>query len=293
VFPLPSAVETIMFRGRTIYVKRDDLIHPYLSGNKFRKLYTLLHTPASRYKKVVSYGGSQSNAMLSIAYVCQMKGWAFEYYTKTLTSHVTNSTEGNFAKALALGMDVIELPHQVYQQQVRELFFHADSSVIVIPQGGACTLAREGVVHLAHEIMQWQEDASINNLHVVIPSGTGTTAFYLAETLPYTCYTTAVAGSREYLLEQIGSLGAVPSNLHVISTENTYHFAKPYREFLALYEELKSGGIEFDLLYAPKMWLALSDMMEQIEGTILYVHSGGVQGNGTMRQRYRYKGWTE
>jgi len=293
VITLPSAVETITFRGRTIFVKRDDLIHPYLSGNKFRKLYTLYHTPASRYYKVISYGGSQSNAMLSLAYLCHIKGWIFEYYTKTLNLHVKQSVVGNFAKAVALGMKVIELTHHEYEENIDELFFHTDERVALVPQGGAAAMAQEGVRHLAQEIMQWQREEAIEHLHVITPSGTGTTALYLSQALSCACYTTPVAGSREYLLEQMRALGALPSNLHVITTEKTYHFAKPYREFWALYEELQDSGIEFDLLYAPKMWLALSAVMDQMEGEILYVHSGGVYGNGTMRQRYHYKGWIE
>ncbi len=289
---LPSAVETLTFRGRTIDVKRDDQIHPYLSGNKFRKLYTLYRTPASRYSKIISYGGTQSNAMLSLAYLCHMKGWMFEYYTKTVNLHVKKSVTGNFAKASALGMKVIEVPYQEYENKIGELFFYTDESVAVIPQGGAASMAQEGVTHLADEIMQWQQQEAVESLHVITPSGTGTTAFYLSKILPYACYTTPLVGSREYLLEQMRSLGEIPSNLHVIDTEKTYHFAKPYREFWALYKELQHCGIEFDLLYAPKMWLVLSGIMDQMAGRILYVHSGGVYGNGTMCQRYHYKGWT-
>ena len=288
---LPSAVETLTFRGREFYVKRDDLLHPYLSGNKFRKLYTLYHTPVSRYSKIISYGGSQSNAMLSLAYICHSKGWEFEYYTKTPNSRVRESADGNFAQASALGMTTIALPHDAYERRIGELFFLADEKVAVIPQGGATAMAKEGIRLLADEIVQWQHDRHIEHLHVMTPSGTGTTAFYLAKALACECYTTPVVGSEAYLLKQMDALGTVPPNLHVISTQKTYHFAKLYPEFAAVYEELYQGGMEFDLLYAPKMWLALWEHMEQIEGTVLYIHSGGVSGNGTMRQRYYYKGW--
>ena len=288
---LPSAVETITFRGRVLHVKRDDLLHPYLSGNKFRKLYTLYHTPASRYQKVISYGGSQSNAMLSLAYICHMKGWAFEYYTKPLNLHVKNSTDGNFSKAKALGMNVVELTHEEYARSINALFFHTDETIALIPQGGAASMAQEGVTLLADEITRWQQAMQIENLHVVTPSGTGTTAFYLAQVLSCACYTTPAVGSVAYLKKQMRALGELPVNLQVIDTKKTYHFAKPYRTFLAVHEELKRCGIEFDLLYAPKMWLALEEEMEALRGDILYVHSGGVYGNATMCQRYDYKGW--
>jgi 1-aminocyclopropane-1-carboxylate deaminase/D-cysteine desulfhydrase-like pyridoxal-dependent ACC family enzyme len=290
VITLPSTVERFTFGGRTFYVKRDDLLDPYLSGNKFRKLYALYNAPASRYKKVLSYGGTQSNAMLSIAYLCHLKGWEFHYYSKPIAAHVKVLKEGNLAHALQLGMQLYELPHSNFEDEVSQLFFSADESSVLIPQGGADKIAKEGVDVLAKEIKEWQTQENILNLHVITPSGTGTTAFYLAEALENACYTTAVVGSDVYLKEELKALGRLPENLHLISTKKKYHFAKPYREFLKIYTELHECGIEFDLLYAPKTWLALLENLDQMDGEILYVHSGGVYGNGTMLQRYRHKG---
>jgi 1-aminocyclopropane-1-carboxylate deaminase/D-cysteine desulfhydrase-like pyridoxal-dependent ACC family enzyme len=293
VITLPSAVETFNFRGRKFYVKRDDQLDLYLSGNKFRKLYTLYHTPSSQYKKIISYGGTQSNAMLSLAYLCHLKGWVFEYYSKPLSASLQNTPEGNLKQALKFGMSLVEVAHHVYEKRVQELFFSCDAQTLLIPQGGADALAEAGVQTLADEIASWQQCHDIENLHVVTPSGTGTTAFYLASQLNVPCYTTAVVGTNAYLKAEMSALGTVPNNLHVISTNKKFHFAKPYKEYLEIYWELKAGGIEFDLLYAPKMWLSLLEHLEQLEGNILYVHSGGVYGNGTMLQRYRHKGWMQ
>ncbi|MEA2112339.1 MAG: pyridoxal-phosphate dependent enzyme [Campylobacterota bacterium] len=288
---LPSAVEKFTFYGRDFYVKRDDLLDSYLSGNKFRKLYTLYNTSSSTYKKVISYGGTQSNAMLSIAYLCHLKGWEFEYYCRPVALHVKKMNEGNLAQALRFGMRLHEVEHEHFEQEVTKLFFNVDSNICLIAQGGADKIAHKGVKVLADEITLWKDQNKISNLHVITPSGTGTTAFYLAKELECDCYTTAVVGSTEYLNEELKALGQMPKNLHVIATEKKYHFAKLYREFLALYLELKECGIEFDLLYAPKTWLALLENLDAINGDILYVHSGGVYGNGTMLERYRHKGW--
>ncbi|HHH72313.1 MAG TPA: hypothetical protein ENL04_00610 [Sulfuricurvum sp.] len=80
---LPSPVEPFRFAGRIFRVKRDDLIHPDFSGNKYRKLYRFIHTNPDAIHTIVSYGGIQSNAMLSIAALCRLKGWRFEYICKT------------------------------------------------------------------------------------------------------------------------------------------------------------------------------------------------------------------
>jgi len=56
------------------------------------------------------------------------------------------------------------------------------------------------------------------------------------------------------------------------------------------YQMLRSAGIEFDLIYGALMWRTLLQHMDRFEGTVLYVHSGGLIGNETMLARYRYQG---
>jgi len=85
----------------------------------------------------------------------------------------------------------------------------------------------------------------------------------------------------------MSALSVIPKNLIILNPSKKYHFAKPYPEFIDIYKKLKHAGIEFDLLYAPGMWKAL---LEQTQEKILYIHSGGVSGNGSMLQRYSKKG---
>jgi len=80
-----SPLSKIILEEREFYVKRDDLIDPYLAGNKYRKLYTLLETPNNTYDTLISYGGTQSNAMLALAAMCQKKKLAiYLLYKKAL-----------------------------------------------------------------------------------------------------------------------------------------------------------------------------------------------------------------
>ncbi|MCF6208288.1 MAG: 1-aminocyclopropane-1-carboxylate deaminase [Ghiorsea sp.] len=272
------------FQGFDFYVKRDELIDPLLSGNKYRKLYTLLQTPPETFDTIISYGGTQSNAMLSIAALCQQKGWAFEYYCKPLPSHLKEQPTGNLQIALGLNMQLIET--EDYTQTINQLQSHGKT--LLIPQGGADPLAEQGIVILADEIKQWQAEQGIKDLHVVTPSGTGTTAFYLAKHLPdFQVLTTALVGDNVYLQQQMQQLGNVPDNLKCLEPGRKYRFARPYPEFLETYRLLKQSGIEFDLIYAPLMWQTLLKHKQDIHGTVLYVHSGGILGNQTMLERYK------
>ena len=282
-------IERFEVDQRRFYVKRDDLIHPLLSGNKYWKLYALIHTPPQRYRTILSYGGTQSNAMLSIAALCQQKGWAFRYVAKVMSTHLRNKPSGNLKMALSLGMQLQEVAHDRYQGVVASLVSDEDAGVLLLPQGGADPLAAYGMMRLANEVKCWQAQQGIETLRVVTPSGTGTTAYYLACAQPdWQVVTTAVVGDAAYLRLQMEKLGAVPQNITILEPPQTYHFAKPYPELLAQYEALKQAGIVFDLIYGSVMWRALLHAMPYMEGDILYLHSGGLMGQASMLERYQY-----
>jgi len=286
-----------MFRGKPIHVKRDDLIDPCLSGNKFRKLYALTIADPSKYSRVISYGGNQSNAMLSIACLCHQKEWRFEYVTKTIPEHLRADLTGNLKNALSLGMQLREVSALEYEGVISDLkekypLYSApvdqNQKTLFIRQGGADPLAESGVNVLAAEIEAWRVEKNIDFLSVITPSGTGTTAFYLAKALPgLSVYTTALIGTTEYLMKQLRQLGEIPQNLHFLETEKKYRFGNLYPEFFRIQNELKSSGVEFDYLYAPKTWLSLAENLDAINTQLLYVHSGGVSGNETMVARYK------
>lgn len=278
-----SPISKISLDGRDFYVKRDDLIDPFLAGNKYRKLYSLLNTSKEKYNKIISYGGTQSNAMLAIAAMCKTKGWEFIYYSKPLSDTQKNLNHGNLFHALSLGMKHLEIDYDNYKEFISSLRLNLDERTYIIDQGGADKGAIEGLSVLAKEIRE--QITSVKSL--ATPSGTGTTALFLALCLPeYKVYTTPSVGSVEYLKEQMSALHEIPQNLIILEPEKKYHFAKPYKEFLDIYNKLLNSGIEFDLIYAPLMWKVL---LEQTDEEILYIHSGGITGNESMLKRYEQR----
>ncbi|MEA1983250.1 MAG: pyridoxal-phosphate dependent enzyme [Campylobacterota bacterium] len=284
-----SPISKITLEGREFFVKRDDLIDPYLAGNKYRKLYTLLQTPKENIDKIISYGGTQSNAMLAIAAICKQKDWEFIYYTKPVSKRITELTYGNYSDALYLGMKNIELEDELYGEMIGSLRLNLDSRSYIIDQGGADDTAQEGLKVLALEIReQLQCSKEYESIKAIAtPSGTGTTALFLAKSLPeFKVYTTPCVGDEIYLREQMQALSEIPDNLIILKPKKKYHFSKPYLEFYGVYLKLQKSGVVFDLLYAPSMWEAL---LEQTSEPTLYVHSGGVSGNTSMLKRYERK----
>ncbi|WP_455756746.1 pyridoxal-phosphate dependent enzyme [Sulfurimonas sp.] len=279
-----SPISKIILDGREFYVKRDDLIDPFLAGNKYRKLYSLLQTPSSKFNKIISYGGTQSNAMLAIAAMCKTKGWEFIYYSKPISQTQKSQESGNLFESKKLGMWHVEIENDNYKELISSLRVNLDDKTYIIDQGGADESAKEGLKVLANEI----ESENLDISSLATPSGTGTTALFLALALPkYKIYTTPCVGDVEYLKKQMSALYKIPDNLIILEPSKKYHFAKPYPEFLSIYKRLFACGIEFDLLYAPAMWKSL---LEQTEEKVLYIHSGGITGNESMLQRYKTKG---
>ena len=280
---LNSPISKIVLEGRVFYVKRDDLIDPFLAGNKYRKLYTLLQTPSTTYNKIISYGGTQSNAMLAIAAMCKNKAWEFIYYTKPVSQTQKSANEGNYFHSIELGMNHIEIEPELYRDFIASLALTIDNKTFIIDQGGAVKEAKEGLKVLASEI----RESKIECRSIATPSGTGTTALFLAMSLPeFKVYTTPCVGDSKYLKEQMLALHEIPKNLVILEPSKKYHFAKPYKEFINIYKKTKDSGVEFDLLYAPSMWITL---LEQTKEEILYIHSGGVSGNKSMLSRYEKK----
>ncbi len=285
---LPSAVDEIRLRGRPFYIKRDDQIDACLSGNKYRKLFTLLQTPSSHYTHLISYGGAQSNAMYALSCLCQQKGWEFHYYVKSLPKQV--HTDGNLGNALANGMHLHELSHHEYGGFIEGFENLAASKTLLISQGGAERMAAEGIKILADEINQFKAHKGLESLNVVLPSGTGTTALYLKHFVDTNIevYTSVCVGDEAYQIKQWNKLSHGP--FPVILPGEKSAFAAPNREYLAMYQELMAEtGIVFDLIYAPKTWIELLAYFKAGE-PILYVHTGGTSGNESMLSRYSYLG---
>jgi 1-aminocyclopropane-1-carboxylate deaminase/D-cysteine desulfhydrase-like pyridoxal-dependent ACC family enzyme len=279
-----TPIDKILIDGRVFYIKRDDLVDPHLSGNKFRKLHKLLQTPKENLNKIISYGGTQSNAMLAIAKMCYIKNWEFIYYTKPLSTSQKQQQVGNYFEAIKLGMNHIEIDNNRYKQEIADIRFNLDEKTYIVDQGGAVNEAEEGLKALADEI----REQNIEVKSLATPSGTGTTALFLAKSLPeYIIYTTPCVGDVEYLKTQMLSLvDKLPENLVILKPKKKYHFAKLYPNFLDIYKKVLDAGIEFDLLYSPSMWEAL---IEQTDEDVLYIHSGGVTGNKSMLSRYLNK----
>ena len=287
-----SPVHKKEFRGREIYIKRDDLLDSEFSGNKARKFYYFLCNKFPDIKKVVSYGSNQSNAMFSLSVLAKMKGWEFEYHTDHISSYLQKNPVGNHKNALANGMRVVVGGKKPTRAKIE------NKETVFVEEGGRQQKSRIGIKLLAQEIKLWQQGNLINRLNIFLPSGTGTTALFLQKFLLETdsrfqakVYTVPCVGDSIYLKKQFYMLEeSVLKHPVILEPSKKYHFGKLYREFYEIWFEIKKEiDIEFDMLYDPLGWLTLMDNPKIFKEPTLYIHQGGHLGNESMLLRYKRK----
>lgn len=291
---LNSPVEKINFNGYPLYIKRDDLLSKEFSGNKARKFKYFLDHDFKGVKKLISYGSAQANSLYSLSVLAKQKNWTFDFYVNHIASFLQQNPQGNYLEALNNGAHIIEKkePESSLHEYVEQKILPYENEFLFVEEGGRVQEAQYGIQFLAQEIKAWVKEEKLEDIEVMLPSGTGTTALYLQQNLPYTVLTCACVGDEAYLQQQFEHLEPHAKKYPVILPSlKKYHFGKLYPEFYAMHQALKEQThIEFELLYDPLGFITLMEYLKETPSKhILYIHQGGVLGNVTMIERYARK----
>jgi 1-aminocyclopropane-1-carboxylate deaminase/D-cysteine desulfhydrase-like pyridoxal-dependent ACC family enzyme len=284
----PIQLKTI--NNQAFYIKRDDLIHDEFSGNKARKFLYFLDNEFENITKLISYGSAQSNAMYSLSALAKLKGWSFEFYVDHIPTHIKQNPRGNYKGALENGANIIE------DESFINNTFVIPHDAIFVPEGGRCEQSEYGITKLASELEDWINEKELNyeDVKIMLPSGTGTTALFLQKNLPLDIevLTVACVGGDEYLKKQFFDLEK-DENFHptILQTPKKYHFGKLYKEFYEIWKDINDqSGINFELLYDPLGWQTILEYnTKNKDKIIIYIHQGGLKGNETMLERYSRK----
>ncbi|HOI83087.1 MAG TPA: 1-aminocyclopropane-1-carboxylate deaminase, partial [Campylobacterales bacterium] len=178
-----------------------------------------------------------------------------------------------------------------YGAKIEELLASNEPDTLVIRQGGADEYARAGLKLLAAELNEFARLRNLKNPIAITSSGTGTTAGYLSDYLDFECLTTPCVSDAQFLNGEFERL-EVRKKPTILETNDKIAFAAPHPKLLAIHKELLLAGLEFDLIYDAKCWLAIVENLGYFEGRdVIFVHSGGLLGNETQLARYAHKGF--
>ena len=272
-----SFVEQREIFNRRFWIKRDDCIHTYCNGNKARKFFSLLD---STYKVWISYGGNQSNAMLTLAYLASIKGVAFHYVMPSFYGEPI----GNLKMALSFGMTPHILP---FGSSVVKLESYAKTlsyeNALFIPQGGSVNLAQKGMDTLAKELSQSISGSPI--IFYTSGSGVGVVALKKALDSYFPNASLVVLACAKGDLEQKFLAHSLTPPLIL---QAPFAFAKPKREIWQMREYLKSRGLVCDLIYDSVGFCIIKKYLEKFIGwELVFIHSGGLLGDLSQEQRYK------
>ncbi|WDO02355.1 pyridoxal-phosphate dependent enzyme [Aeromonas allosaccharophila] len=135
-----------------LWCKRDDLIHPAISGNKWRKLkYHLLHAREHGKQHLLSFGGAYSNHIHALAAAGYQTGLRTTGIIRGEADAVSNTT---LRDGRRWGMDLVFVDRQSYRRrQDPDWLAQFDApDTLIVPEGGSSPLAIPGVAELVGEV---------------------------------------------------------------------------------------------------------------------------------------------
>ena len=268
-----------------LFIKREDLIHPVVSGNKWRKLkYNLICARDEGHTTLLSFGGAYSNHLHALAATAKASGLKSIGVVRGEEISALNPT---LSDAKSNEMELYFISREEYKKKTEEKFVHSlhekFGDFYLIPEGGYNKEGMKGCGEIIKEI-------SIDFDVVCTACGTGTTIAGLVSTLSEgkKAIGFPVLKGGDFLYEEINSLLSPFSrtknkNWHL---ESNYHFggyAKWNQELLDFITTFKQKqGIALDPVYTGKMMYGLFDLIGkdffQKGVTIIALHTGGLQG---------------
>ncbi|MDQ3190723.1 MAG: pyridoxal-phosphate dependent enzyme [Bacteroidota bacterium] len=274
-----------------IFIKRDDLIHPLISGNKWWKLkYNISEAERTGHTTILTFGGAYSNHIAATAVMGKMS----EFKTIGI---IRGEKPKQFNNTLELakenGMEIYFIDRSTYREKNSTQFIDSlkerFGDFYLIPEGGANTAGVKGCTEILSEV-----DDKYN--YICCACGTGTT---LAGLILSKQKNTKVLGfsslkGGDFLKEDINNslkdyVKLFPEASYDDKWEiiTDYHFggyAKVKPELVEFIHGFYARtGIPLDYIYTGKMMFGIYDMGQKgyfkQEDKILIIHSGGLQGN--------------
>ncbi|MET3026240.1 pyridoxal-phosphate dependent enzyme [Flavobacterium sp. UW10123] len=276
----------------SLTIKREDLIHPFVSGNKFRKLkYNLLQAKAENKDTLLTFGGAFSNHIAAVAYAGKEQG--FKTIGIIRGDELSDKIEENPTLKFAQqnGMQFEFVSREDYRLKSEASFIEKlkdkFGDFYLVPEGGTNELAVKG----CEEILTG-EDSVFDYVCCAVGTG-GTISGLINNSLSNQKILGFPALKGNFLTDEI-RIFAKKDNWNLISD---YHFGGYGKINLELIEFVNSffekTKVPLDPIYTGKMVFGVIDLISKnyfpAHSKILLIHTGGLQGIDGMNIKLKQK----
>lgn len=266
-----------------VSILREDKLHPYISGNKFRKLkYNILEANRLGVKTILTFGGAYSNHIAATA--AAGKSFGFKTIGVIRGEEIEEKIDQNptLLQAQKDGMQFKFISRAAYRNKENPDFLndlkHKFGEIFILPEGGTNTLAVKG----CEEILDNRTDEFDTICCTVGTSGTISGIINSLKINQITLGFPALKNAN-FLHNEIKKY-TLNTNYELI---NTYHFngyAKVSAELINFVTDFyQKTEIPLDLIYTGKMMFGIMDLIKNDyfapNSKILVIHTGGLQGN--------------
>ena len=275
----------IKAKGVQLWIKRDDQIHDFVSGNKFRKLKYNIEAAKRQHKQVlVTFGGAYSNHIVATAVAGKLTGLNTVGFIRgdEIAQDLPKFLNQNDSLRIAYehGMQFEFISREEYRKKDEASFLkqlknrYPDS--YLIPEGGTNELAIKG----CEEILNNDHDFNI----ICSSVGTGGTITGLINSVQsHQRIIGFPALKGDFLDKTIEELTTVRDNW-ILNT--SYHFGGYAKVNSVLIQFInnffKHTGVLLDPIYTGKMMYGIVDLIKnnyfEPNSKILAIHTGGLQG---------------
>lgn len=286
---LKAEVHKVKLGDFEVSMLREDLIHPEVMGNKWRKLkYNLLKSKSQNDRTILTFGGAFSNHIAATAAAGQLCEVPTIGIIRGEESSKNNPT---LSKAAEMGMKLVFVDRETYKMRYDYDYWNAlkgeFGNVMIVSEGGSNYLGFNGCIEILG-------DHTKQFSHIALPIGTGCTAAGIL----------TAAGSDQQILGFSALKGVDTTEdvryfvKNVITEEEdldslmkkiTFHSDDHFGGYAKINEELmvfikdfyKINDILLDPVYTGKMMFYIHQKLKEKEldaSQLLCIHTGGIQG---------------
>lgn len=272
--------------GVSLFIKREDKLHPFISGNKYRKLkYNLVEAKNQEKTTLITFGGAYSNHIAASAAAGSQFGFNTigvirgEELANNLEEVLQNNPTLKFASKHNMQFHFVS--RSAYREKTSKEFLdnlkQQFGDFYLVPEGGTNTFAVKGCEEILTE-----RDTVYNVICSSVGTG-GTISGIINSTKEYQKTIGFLALKGDFLQNEIKKYVLTNKNW---SLNTNYHFggyAKVSETLINFINKFKGEtGIPLDPVYTGKMLFGIVDLIKNDyfeKGTsILAIHTGGLQG---------------